>query len=77
MTPGPCATRWGAANVRVTTPIASTTINFELGLGYLLVLPFWIAIIGVLTGRVLGVHIGRWRTALAAIIGGLSASSRG
>ena len=71
MTPGPCATQWGAANVRVITLIASTTINFELGLGYLLVLPFWIAAIGVLTGRVLGVQIGRWRTAVAAIIGWL------
>src|SRR4030081_545988 len=70
-TPKPCAARWGAAKVRVITPIASTTVNFELGLGYLLVLPLWIAAIGVITGRVLGVQIGRWRTAVAAIIGWL------
>jgi ubiquinone biosynthesis protein len=48
-------------------PIAS--IRVDLGLGYLLILPFWIAAISVITGRVLGVHVGRWRSALAAIIG--------
>ena len=40
-------------------PIASLTLRLELGLGYLLILPFWITAIGVLTGRVLGVRIGR------------------
>ena len=50
------------------TPVA-VTVKFEMGLGYLLVLPFWIALIGVLSGRVLGVHIGRLRNAVAAIIG--------
>src|SRR5436305_4456649 len=52
----------------VITP-AAATVKVELGLGYLLLLPLWIALIGVLSGRVLGVHIGRLRTAVAAIIG--------
>ncbi|MBV8988906.1 MAG: hypothetical protein JO372_10145, partial [Solirubrobacterales bacterium] len=47
------------------------TVTIKLGLGYLLILPFWIAVIGVLTGRVLGVRIGRWRSAIAAAIGWL------
>lgn len=51
--------------------IASTTVRIELGIGYVLLLPFWIGAIGVLTGRVLGVHIGRWRTFLAAVFGWL------
>jgi ubiquinone biosynthesis protein len=38
----------------------------------LLVLPFWVAAIGVLTGRVLGVQIGRWRSAGAASVGWLA-----
>ncbi len=53
------------------TSIASITVKFELGLGYLLILPLWVAAIGVISGRVLGVQIGRWRIALAAIIGWL------
>jgi ubiquinone biosynthesis protein len=52
--------------------IASITLRLELGLGYLLVLPLWIAAIDVLTGRVLGVNIGRWRSALAAVVGWLA-----
>ncbi len=52
-------------------PVASITIKLELGLGYLVVLPFWIAVIGVLTSRVLGVRIGRWRSGLAAGVGWL------
>jgi ubiquinone biosynthesis protein len=58
------------------SPIPSVTLKLDLGLGYLLVLPLWIALIGVLTGRVLGVQIGRWRIAVAATLGwaiGLSA----
>lgn len=51
------------------SPIASVTVKFELGVGYLIVLPLWIALIGVLSGRVLGVQIGRWRTAVAATVG--------
>ena len=51
--------------------IASTTVRIELGIGYVLLLPFWIGAIGVLTGRVLGVHIGRWRTFFAATVGWL------
>ncbi len=50
--------------------IASFTLN--LGLAYLLILPFWVAAIGVLTGRVLGVQIGRWRSAGAAMFGWLA-----
>ncbi len=50
--------------------IASITLN--LGLGYVLILPFWIAAIGVLTGRVLGIEIGRWRSAAAASFGWLA-----
>ena len=38
-------------------------------MGYLLVLPLWITLIGVLAGRVLGIQIGRWRTAVAATLG--------
>jgi ubiquinone biosynthesis protein len=56
--------------------IASFTLN--LGLVGLLILPFWVAAIGVLTGRVLGVQIGRWRSAVAAVFGwlaGLSATA--
>jgi ubiquinone biosynthesis protein len=52
-------------------PVGSFTVRLELGLGYLLILPLWIAAIGVLTGRVLGVSIGRWRSALAAAVGWL------
>ena len=58
---------------------AVTTIKIELGAGYLLVLPFWIAAIGILSSRILGVQIGRWRNAVAAIIGwaaGLTTSTR-
>ncbi|MBV8999119.1 MAG: hypothetical protein JO304_08680 [Solirubrobacterales bacterium] len=51
--------------------IASLTVRLDLGLGYLLVLPLWIGAIGVLTGRILGVHIGRWRTFVAAVVGWL------
>jgi ubiquinone biosynthesis protein len=52
--------------------IASTTITLRLGLGYLIILPFWIWAIGVLTGRVLGVPMGRWRTGIAAAVGWLA-----
>jgi ubiquinone biosynthesis protein len=38
----------------------------------LLILPFWVAAIGVLTGRVLGVQIGRLRSAGAAAVGWLA-----
>jgi hypothetical protein len=50
---------------------AAFTIRLELGIGYLLVLPLWIGAIGLLTGRVLGVHIGRWRTFVSAVVGWL------
>jgi ubiquinone biosynthesis protein len=55
----------------VVLPVA-VTVKFELGVGYLLVLPFWIALIGVLSSRVLGVRIGRLRNAIAAIVGWLA-----
>ena len=48
---------------------AVTQIKFELGLGYLLLLPLWISAIGILSARILGVQIGRWRNAVAAFIG--------
>ena len=51
------------------SPIFSVTVKLDLGVGYLVVLPLWIALIGVLTSRVLGVQIGRWRTGVAATIG--------
>ncbi len=41
-------------------------------MGALVILPFWVAAIGVLTGRVLGVQIGRWRSAGAAAVGWLA-----
>ena len=53
----------------ITLVPAVTQVKLELGLGYLLLLPFWIAVIGILSGRILGVQIGRWRNAVAAIIG--------
>jgi len=56
-------------------PIASITLN--LGLGYLLILPFWIAAIAVLTRRVLGVDIGRWRSVVAATFGWLAGLTAG
>ncbi len=40
-------------------------------MGYLLILPIWIAVIGVITGRVLGLRLGRWRSSVAAAIGWL------
>ena len=52
--------------------IASSRLGIELGLGYVLILPFWIGLIGVLMGRVLGVSIGRWRAIFAAIVGWLA-----
>src|SRR5436305_2500810 len=47
------------------------SIRLQLGIGYIIILPFWIAAIGVLTGRVLGIHVGRWRSFVAATIGWL------
>src|SRR5258708_1333911 len=51
------------------TVIDATTVKLELGLGSLRILPVWITTIGVISGRVLGVQIGRWRNAVAAIVG--------
>jgi ubiquinone biosynthesis protein len=34
-----------------------------------ILLPFWIAAIGWLSGRVLGIHLGRWRAGVAAFLG--------
>jgi ubiquinone biosynthesis protein len=72
--------RWHGSRLATSEPrrellgvsIASITVRLELGLGALVILPFWIAAIGVLTGRVLGVRIGRWRSALAAVVGWLA-----
>jgi ubiquinone biosynthesis protein len=41
-------------------------------LGAVVILPFWVAAIGVLTGRVLGVRVGRLRSAAAAAVGWLA-----
>jgi ubiquinone biosynthesis protein len=49
--------------------MSSASIRLELGIGYLIALPFWIAAIGVLTGRVLGIRLGRWRSFIAATFG--------
>jgi ubiquinone biosynthesis protein len=51
------------------SPIPSVMVKLDFGIGYLVILPLWIAVIGVLTGRVLGVQIGRWRIAVAATLG--------
>ncbi len=51
--------------------MSSASVTINLGIGYLLILPFWIAAISVLTTRVLGIHIGRWRSAIAATFGWL------
>jgi ubiquinone biosynthesis protein len=48
-------------------PLAATSIKIS-GIA-LLLLPFWVAAIGWLSGRVLGIRIGRWRSVLAASIG--------
>jgi ubiquinone biosynthesis protein len=56
--------------VHLTAPVAPiASITVRLGIGYLIALPFWIAAISVLNGRVLGINVGRWRSALAAIVG--------
>lgn len=47
------------------------SITLKLGIGYLLILPFWVTLIGILIGRVLGVTIGRWRSTVAASVGWL------
>jgi ubiquinone biosynthesis protein len=46
-------------------------VNLDLELGELLILPFWIAGLGWLIGRVLGVKLGRWRAGVAAALGWL------
>ena len=52
----------------MTVPLA-VTVKLDLSLGYLLTLPLWIALIGAISSRVLGVRIGRTRNIVAAIIG--------
>jgi ubiquinone biosynthesis protein len=52
----------------MTLPLA-VTVKLDLGIGYLLTLPLWIALIGAISSRVLGVRIGRTRNIVAAIIG--------
>ncbi len=59
----------------MTAPIASITLR--LGIGYLIILPFWIAAISVVSSRVLGVKIGRWRNAIAATVGWLAGLTAG
>jgi ubiquinone biosynthesis protein len=53
-------------------------ITIKVGLGGLLLLPFWIAAIGWLSSRILGIHLGRWRAGIAAFLGwivGLTAAA--
>jgi ubiquinone biosynthesis protein len=44
-------------------------IEIQLGIGGLLILPFWILAIGWLSSRILGVHLGRLRAGVAALFG--------
>jgi ubiquinone biosynthesis protein len=46
-------------------------VTIQIGLGLALLLPFWVAAIGWLSGRLLGVRVGRLRAAVAATIGWL------
>jgi ubiquinone biosynthesis protein len=46
-------------------------VTFRIGLGLALLLPFWVAAIGWLSGRILGVRLGRLRAAFAATLGWL------
>jgi len=46
-------------------------ISIKVGGAALLLLPFWVGAIAWLSGRVLGVRIGRWRSAVAGSIGWL------
>lgn len=47
------------------------SISINISGAALLLLPFWVAAIGWLSGRVLGIRIGRSRAVLAASIGWL------
>ncbi|HEX3316460.1 MAG TPA: AarF/UbiB family protein [Solirubrobacteraceae bacterium] len=47
----------------------ATTISIRLGIGGLLLLPFWLVAIGWLSSRILGVHVGRLRAGVAALLG--------
>jgi len=49
--------------------VFATDINLQLGLEYVLLLPIWLILIGLLASRILGIHIGRWRAAVAAFFG--------
>ena len=46
--------------------------EIQLGIGGLLILPFWILAIGWLSSRILGVHLGRFRAGVAAFLGWLA-----
>jgi len=46
-------------------------VTIQIGLGLALLLPFWVAAIGWLSGRILGVRLGRLRAAFAATLGWL------
>ena len=46
-------------------------IPIEISGAQVLLLPFWIAAIGLMSGRVLGIQIGWWRSVVAASIGWL------
>ena len=49
--------------------VFATEINLQLGLEYILLLPIWLIVIGLLASRILGIHIGRWRAGVAAFFG--------
>jgi ubiquinone biosynthesis protein len=49
--------------------VFATEINLQLGFEYILLLPLWLITIGWLAGRILGIHLGRWRAAVAAFFG--------
>jgi ubiquinone biosynthesis protein len=49
--------------------VFATDITLKLGLEYVLLLPFWLILIGLLASRILGIHIGHWRAAVAAFFG--------
>jgi ubiquinone biosynthesis protein len=47
-------------------------IPIEISGAQVLLLPFWIAAIGLMSGRVLGIRIGWWRSVVAASVGWLA-----
>jgi ubiquinone biosynthesis protein len=50
-------------------PLLFAEVTVTLGLGYAILLPFWLAAIGWLNGRILGIRLGRWKAGIAAFLG--------